>query len=663
MVHSAPAGRPGGGIVSVLAVAGIVGSLMQTLVVPLVGELPRLLDATAADTSWVITVTLLVGAVATPVVGKLGDLYGKRRMMLICSLPLIAGSVVCALAGSLIPMIAGRGLQGLGVGMIPLGVSALRDLLPPQRVGPAIALMSSSMGIGGALGLPLSAAVAEYADWRMLFWGSAVLSVLVAVLIWLLVPATPVSAKGRLDVVGALGLGAALVCLLLGVSKGGDWGWGSGTTLGLLGAAVLVLLLWALYELRVRDPLVDLRTTARPQVLLTNLASILVGFAMYAQSLVLIQILQLPEATGYGLGQSMLAAGLWLAPSGLMMMAVASLGARLSAARGPKTSLFLGVLIIALGYGAALGLMDWAWGLMIAGCVASIGVGLAYGAMPALIMGAVPQSETASANSFNTLMRSIGTSVSAAVVGVVLAQMTVTVGGHALPSESGFRTALLLGCGVALVAALVTLTLPKPHPTAPAASHPADDVLSPAGAAGPVVALGPGAAFGTAEVSRPGGHGEQVRPPGPAAQGGAPLPLAQGGALLPPAQAEVARLTARATRAMERGHEELGPWGDAFRSHDAGTGRHQAPADPFRPQRHDPGRSPGHDPRPGNGGLSADERAELLWTRAENAELRAANAGLRSANEELTRENGVLRKELDVLMQSVSLWVKNLAER
>ncbi|MEV4176519.1 MFS transporter [Nonomuraea sp. NPDC049709] len=654
MVHSAPAGRPGGGIVSVLAVAGIVGSLMQTLVVPLVGELPRLLDATPADTSWVITVTLLVGAVATPVVGKLGDLYGKRRMMLICSLPLIAGSVVCALAGSLIPMIAGRGLQGLGVGMIPLGVSALRDLLPPQRVGPAIALMSSSMGIGGALGLPLSAAVAQYADWRMLFWGSAVLSVLVAVLIWLLVPATPVSAKGRLDLVGALGLGAALVCLLLGVSKGGDWGWGSGTTLGLLGAAVLVLLLWAVYELRARDPLVDLRTTARPQVLLTNLASILVGFAMYAQSLVLIQILQLPEATGYGLGQSMLAAGLWLAPSGLMMMAVSSLGARLSAARGPKTSLFVGVLIIALGYGTALGLMDWAWGLMIAGCVASIGVGLAYGAMPALIMGAVPQSETASANSFNTLMRSIGTSVSAAVVGVVLAQMTVTVGGHALPSESGFRTALLLGCGVALSAALVTLTLPKPRPAVPAASHPADDVLGPAGAPGSVAALRSETAFGTAEVSRPGGHGEQVRPPGPAAQGGAPLP---------PAQAEVARLTARVTRAMERGHEELGPWGDAFRSHDAGTGRHQAHADPFRPQQHDPRQSPGHDSRPGSGGLSADERAELLWMRAENAELRTANADLRSANEELTRENGVLRKELDVLMQSVSLWVKNLAER
>ncbi|NUP63666.1 MAG: MFS transporter [Nonomuraea sp.] len=501
MVHSAPSARSGGGIVGVLAVAGIVGSLMQTLVVPLIGELPRMLNATAANTSWVITVTLLVGAVATPVVGKLGDLYGKRTMMLVCALPLIAGSVVCALAGSLIPMIAGRGLQGLGVGMIPLGVSALRDLLPPQRVGPAIALMSSSMGIGGALGLPISAAVAEYADWRVLFWGSAALSVLVAVLIWLLVPATPANAGGRLDLVGAFGLGAALVCLLLGVSKGADWGWSSGTTLGLLGGAVVIALLWGLWELRVRDPLVDLRTTARPQVLLTNVASILVGFAMYAQSLVLMQILQLPVALGYGLGQSMLAAGLWMAPSGLMMMAVSTLGARLSAARGPKTSLFVGALIIALGYGAAFGLMGWSWGLMIAGCVSSAGVGLAYGAMPALIMGAVPRSETASANSFNTLMRSIGTSVCAAVVGVVLAQLTVTVGGHTLPSETGFRTALLIGCGVALAAALVTLTLPKPR-TATAPAEPPAPAAATAPAFRPVTDPGT-AAVRHAQVAEP----------------------------------------------------------------------------------------------------------------------------------------------------------------
>ncbi|MEV5744834.1 MFS transporter [Microbispora rosea] len=389
MGGSTSAARPGG-IVSVMAVAGIVASLMQTLVVPLIGQLPNLLRTTASNASWVITVTLLAGAVTTPVTGRLGDLYGKRRMMLVCSVPLIAGCVVCALAGSLIPMIVGRGLQGMGMGLIPLGISALRDLLPPERLGPSIALLSSSMGIGGALGLPIAAAVAEYASWRMLFWGSAGLSVLVAVLIWLLVPATPARASGRIDVAGVLGLSTGLVCLLLGVSKGADWGWTSGTTLGLLAAALVVLLLWGWWELRVSDPLVDLRVTARRQVLLTNLASIVVGISMYAQALIVMQILQLPAATGYGLGQSMLAAGLWMAPSGLVMMAVSPLGARLSAARGPKVTLIAGSLVMALGYGSSTALLGSTWGLLVVTCVCSMGVGLAYGAMPALIMGAVP---------------------------------------------------------------------------------------------------------------------------------------------------------------------------------------------------------------------------------------------------------------------------------
>ncbi|MFB9881030.1 MFS transporter [Planobispora siamensis] len=443
-----------------MAVAGIVASLTQTLVIPLIGELPRILGTTASDASWVVTVTLLAGAVTTPVMGRLGDMYGKRRMMLACAVPLILGCAVCAVAGSLTPMIIGRGLQGMGMGMIPLGISALRDALPPDRVGPSIALMSSSMGIGGALGLPVAAAVAEYASWRVLFWATAVLSLLVAVLIRVLVPVTSATAGGRVDVVGAIGLGAGLVCLLLGVSKGADWGWASGTTLGLLAAAALVLLVWGWWELRAGDPLVDLHVTARPQVLLTNLASIVVGFAMYAQALIVMQILQLPSATGYGLGQSMLAAGLWMAPSGLMMMLVSPVGARLSAARGPKVTLVVGSLIMALGYGSSVLLLGSAWGLLIVTCVCGVGVGFAYGAMPALIMGAVPRSETAAANSFNTLMRSIGTTVSAAVVGVILSQMTIAFGGHSLPSEAGFRTGMLVGCGAALLATAITSALP-----------------------------------------------------------------------------------------------------------------------------------------------------------------------------------------------------------
>ena len=449
------------GVVATLAFAGTMAAIMQTLVTPLIADLPKILHSTASNTAWVITVTLLVAAVCVPVTGRLGDLLGKRRMLLACSVPLIVGSVVCALSSSVVPMIVGRGLQGVGMGMVPLGIALLRDVVPAERLSSSIALVSASMGIGGGLGLPIAAAVAQYASWRVLFWGSAVLAAAIAVLIWFLIPDVPAAAEGqRFDAPGAVGLGVGLVCLLLAVSEGAEWGWGSGTTLGLFAAAVVVLVAWGVWETRTRDPLVGLRTTARPRVLLTNVASLFVGFGMYAGMLIVPQLLQFPEETGYGLGQSMLAAGLWMAPGGVMMMIVSPLGGKLTDARGPKFTLICGILVIAAGYGLALALMGSAWGLMVVLMVTSSGVGLAYGAMPALIMSSVPLSETAAANGFNALMRSLGTSVGAAVVGVVLSQMSVTMGGFAITSEDGFRTALIIGGGVALVAAVVAAAIP-----------------------------------------------------------------------------------------------------------------------------------------------------------------------------------------------------------
>ncbi|MFV5992749.1 MFS transporter [Streptomyces sp. NPDC056231] len=450
-----------GGVVGTLALAGTVAAIMQTLVTPLIADLPQILHTTSSNATWVITVTLLSAAVCVPVAGRLGDLLGKRKMLLASCVPLIVGSVVCALTSSAGMMIVGRGLQGMGMGVVPLGISLLRDLLPAEKLSSSIALVSASMGIGGGLGLPIAAAVAEYTSWRALFWGSAVLAALIAVMIWSFIPNVPAAAKGeRFDLAGALGLGVGLVCLLLAISKGADWGWGSGSTLGLFAAAVVVLLVWGFWEMRTRDPLIDLRTTARPRVLLTNAASILIGVGMYAQMLIVPQLLQFPKATGYGLGQSMLAMGLWMAPAGLVMMVVSPFGGKLTNARGPKFTLVSGALVIAAGYGLSMALMGSTWGLLIVTVVISGGVGLAYGAMPALIMSAVPMSETAAANGFNALMRSLGTSIGAAVIGAVLSQMTVTMGGFTFASEDGFRVGLLIGGGVALLAAAVAAVIP-----------------------------------------------------------------------------------------------------------------------------------------------------------------------------------------------------------
>ncbi|MBY6410219.1 MFS transporter [Rhodococcus sp. BP-252] len=460
----APATGP---VVAVLAFAGIVVALMQTLVIPLIPQLPSLLNAPASDTAWVVTATLLAGAVAVPTMGRLGDMFGKRRMLLVSLGLLIAGSVVGALSSSLVPLVAGRALQGLAAGVIPLGISVMRDVLPVHKLPGSIALMSASLGVGGALGLPAAALIAEYTNWHFLFWTAAGLGAVVTVLVVTVVPESAVRTGGRFDFGGAASLSIGLVTLLLGISKGATWGWSSGTTLACFVVAAAAFAVWAWWELRVAQPLVDLRVSVGKQVLFTNLASIVFGFAMFAMTLVLPQVLQMPKETGFGLGQSMLLSGLVMAPSGLVMMVVAPLSSKITTTMGPKVTLMVGAITVAIGYGGGVFLMGAVWQLVLVSLVIGAGTGLAYGAMPALIMGAVPASETAAANSFNTLMRSLGTSFASAVAGVILAQMTMSMGSVSLPSQDGFKVVMGVAAGAAVVALVIAAFLPRFVPARP----------------------------------------------------------------------------------------------------------------------------------------------------------------------------------------------------
>lgn len=459
-----------GAIVAVLAAAGLAASFMFTLVVPIQAQLPELLHASRDDTAWVITATLVAAAVVTPIAGRLGDMYGKRRVVLILLLLMVAGSVIAALSTGIVSMIIGRALQGAVSGVIPLGISILRDVLHAKRVDAAVALISATLGVGGAIGLPISAVVTEYLNWHMLFWISGALGAIVFVLVLWIVPVSVLRSGGRFDFAGAAGLSIGLIGILLAVSRGNEWGWASPATLACGLGGVLVLLVWGWYELRLDSPLLDLRVAARPAVLLTNLASLAMGFALFASNVSYPQILELPVASGVGLGLSLVAASLIVMPSGLVMMVLSPFSGRLAQSVGPKLLLVLGSIALVLAYGFTLVFSTEVWHILVANLLVGVGIGFGYAAMPMLIMRSVPQSETGASNGINALFRSLGTSTASAVVGAVLAGFTVQVGGVAMPSAQGFQLAFVLGLIAAIVALVITLFIPSrrdPHEPRP----------------------------------------------------------------------------------------------------------------------------------------------------------------------------------------------------
>jgi len=439
-------------ILAVLAFSSFCASLMQSLVIPIQQDLHIYLNTSQGNASWVITATLLGGAVAMPVAGRLADMYGKKPILVASSVILLAGSLLCALSSSLIPVLIGRALQGVAMGYIPVAMSFVREVVPPKMSTTAVAVISATLGVGGALGLPLAAWIAESGDWHALFWVATALAAVMVVTSIVLLPHVRDAIEAKLDWIGALGLAAGLVAFLIGISKGHDWEWTSGSTLGCIFGGLVILLIWGWYQLRASDPLVDLRTTANRPVLMTNLAAVLIGFGMMAQAIVVPQLLQMPKETGYGMAQSMLAAGLWMAPGGLMMMFFAPVSAKLIGTIGGRKTLTIGALVVAVGYVMAVFMIDEPWKILIATCVGSAGVGIGYSAMPTLIMQNVPASEAGAAVGLNGLMRSIGTTTSSAVMAVLLTSSTIV--GTAIPTLGAYKLCFWVGAAAAVVGAV-----------------------------------------------------------------------------------------------------------------------------------------------------------------------------------------------------------------
>ena len=410
-------------VLTALAIAGLVVSVMQTLALPLLPEFMRAFHTSVSAVTWVFTATLLAGAVATPLLSRFGDMYGKKKMILIAMALLVAGSVVCAVSGSLAVLVAGRALQGVSSAMIPLAIGVIRDTFPRERITTAIGIVSATLGVGGGLGMLVTGIIAQHTtSYRPVFWISAVLGAIGLILITMLAPAGGRRAAGRPDLAGAVLLAAWLVCLLLAISEGPSWGWGTTGTIGLFAAAVAGCALWVVLELRIREPLVRLTLLVGPKSLSANLASMLLGFAMFAAFTLFTNLVQTPRAQfGYGLSGSVLDVGLYLLPATVGMLIFSALAGRFERKLGAAYTLAIGSLFVAASLVWLAVSNSHVYDVVASSALQGVGFGIGYAALGTLAVQHVPMDSTAIASGVNSLVRTTGGSIGAAVVASVLA--------------------------------------------------------------------------------------------------------------------------------------------------------------------------------------------------------------------------------------------------
>lgn len=462
--------------IAVIASSGLVVAMQFTLIIPLLADLPALLNVSSENASWLVTATMLCSAVSTPIVARMADMYGKRLMLLVSLTVMIAGSIVCALEIGFAMLIAGRAMQGFAASLIAVGISILRDELPKERVGSAVALMSATMGIGSALGLPLSGLLYQSLGWHSIFWFSALAGAVLITAIVLLVDESPVRTRGRFDLVGAVLFSAALVTLLLPISKGNAWGWTSPAVLGLLVISLAIFAAWLPIQLRRKNPMVDVRIARQRPVLVTNVASLFVGFAMFSNLFLTTQVLQLPADTGAGLGLEADAAGVAMVPMGLTMVVLAPFTGRMLNRLGGRMTLIIGSLLMAVAYTGRVYFSSTVTEVIIGSVLVGAGTAIAFAAMPTLIMSAVPITHTASANGLSTLVRSIGAAVASTTCAAILAMHTIEVDDLPVPTDTGVQIVLWISAAAAFFATLIALAIPAPRATTSTMRRRTDDV-------------------------------------------------------------------------------------------------------------------------------------------------------------------------------------------
>ena len=442
---------------AILALAGTAYALQQTMVIPALPALQRDLHTTTTWVTWVLTALLLVASVSTPILGKLGDQYGKERLLVISLALFFVGCVGAAAAWNIWALIFFRAFQGLGAAVFPLSFGIIRDEFPREKVGVGIGLISAVFGVGGGFGIVLSGVIVDNLSWRWLFIFGAIPVAIATVAVHRFVPESPIKTPSRVDFLGATLLSVGLVCLLLALTEGESWGWTSARVGGLFAGSAVFLALWVVAELRVPEPMVDMHVFVQRQVLFTNICALITGFAMFGTFVLIPNFVETPRGLAadtarlvdYGFNASATKAGLYLLPSSVTLLFAGPAAGVIGRRIGSKWPLAAGMLLSGI---SAVMLAFWnteTWQILVALAVLGIGVGFAFAAMATLITEAVSATETGVATGMNTVMRTVGGVIGGEVGAAILTAHLIPTTN--VPSLRGYEVAFTIAGAVAFV--------------------------------------------------------------------------------------------------------------------------------------------------------------------------------------------------------------------
>jgi EmrB/QacA subfamily drug resistance transporter len=441
-----------------LSLGGLSFAVLQSLVAPALSTIEKDLNVSTSDVSWILTAYLLSASVLTPIFGKLGDMMGKRRILIVVLSLLFVGTLLAALAPNLIVLIVARALQGAAGAVLPLSIGIVRDELPRDRVSVTIGLLSAIFGIGAGVGIVAAGPIVQNLDWHWLFWLPLVLIVIALLGAIFGMKESPVRTPGRLDLAGTAVLAVSLVSILLAISEGETWGWGSKKTIGLLVLGAVALVAFVLVELRVKSPLIDVRLFRIRGVWTAHVVALIFGFAMFGTFVLVPTLLQLPAITGYGFGKTASEAGLFLLPTVLAMIVLGPVAGLLVRRVGPKPPMLLGALFVTAAFVLPAIAHGETWQVLASGILTGAGIGLALASTSNAIIESVPATQTGEAISANTIARTIGSSIGTAVIAAIITSHSSPQG---LPSDDAFTIGFWVCAGVAVLAILGAIVAPS----------------------------------------------------------------------------------------------------------------------------------------------------------------------------------------------------------